>query len=99
MHYTSVQLYSNYEGEIFKFLNTFYARKEEMIKDVNFKTLEWKHIYENPIELADIIGSFIDNNDHYKINMWISLDEGFFVNVTEQNADEIIRYLYERFPY
>ena len=31
--------------------------------------------------------------------MWISLDENAFLNVTDYNADSIIRYLYERFPY
>lgn len=55
--------------------------------------------FENPIEIADIIGVFIDNNEKYKINMWISLDKGFFLNVTEHNADQIIRYLFERYPY
>ena len=42
---------------------------------------------------------FFENNDNYKINMWISLDENLFINVTENNADEIIRYLYERYPW
>ena len=37
--------------------------------------------------------------EKYKINMWISLDKGFFLNVTEHNADQIIRYLFERYPY
>ena len=45
------------------------------------------------------MGTFIDNNDKYEINMWISLDNGVLINVTEYNIDEIIRYLYERYPY
>ena len=49
--------------------------------------------------MADIIGVFIDNIDKYQINMWVCLDEGFLLNVTEQNADKIIRYLFERYPY
>ena len=31
--------------------------------------------------------------------MWISMDEGLFINVTDSNADSIIKYLYERYPY
>ena len=54
---------------------------------------------ENPIEIADIIGVFIDNNDVFDINMWVSLDKDFFINVTDNNADQIIRYLFERYPY
>ena len=49
--------------------------------------------------MADIIGIYVDNKDDFKVNMWISLDEGAFINVTESNADTIIRYLYERYPY
>ena len=61
--------------------------------------LEWEKNFENPIEIVDIIGAFIENNDLYEINMWISIDKDCFINVTDDNADELIRYLYERFPY
>ena len=69
------------------------------ITNVNKRTLEWEKNYRNPVEIADIIGALIENNDKYSINMWISIDEGLFINVTDYNADEIIRYLYERFPW
>lgn len=93
MH-TIVNLYSKESGEISKFLSSYY-NKEIKLKD----DLKWENKYENSIEIADIIGAFIDNNDKYKINMWISLDEGAFLNVSNDNADSIIRYLYERYPY
>ena len=89
-----VNLYSNKENEIKTFLNKFFKTKIEVDKD-----LEYEIKFENPIESADIIGVFIDNNDKYKINMWVSFDTGFFINVTNLNADKIIRYLYERYPY
>lgn len=99
--YTSVKLYSNKKNEIFNFLNSFYnfdknIHKDNIIKDSD---LEWQKNYQNPIEIVDIIGTFIENNDKYKINMWICIDKDVYINVTEQNADELIRYLYERFPY
>jgi hypothetical protein len=93
MH-TIVNLYSPKEGEISRFLNSYYNKEVNIEND-----LKWENTYENPIEIADIIGSLIDNNDKYNINMWISLDTDTFVNVTEYNVDNIIRYLYERFPY
>ena len=40
-----------------------------------------------------------ENIDDYNLSMWISLDDGVFIKVTTDNADELIRYLYERFPY
>ena len=87
-----VNLYSKNDKEISRFLNSY---NKETINDV----LEWKKEFKNPIEIADIIGVFIDNNDNYDINMWISLDKDFFINVTDNNADQIIRYLFERYPY
>ena len=55
--------------------------------------------YQNPVEMTEIIGTFIDHHDKYKINMWISLDEGIFININDNNADKVIRYIYERYPY
>ena len=88
-----VNLYSKNDNEISKFLNSY--NKESIDNDA----LEWKKEFKNPIEIADIIGTFIDNNDKFKINMWVSIDAGFFINVNDGNANEIIKYLYERFPY
>ena len=87
-------LYSEKNNEINDFLDKFYDNLE--LKE---NILTWEKEFDNPIEIADIIGTFIDNNDKFKINMWISIDEGFFINVNDGNANEIIKYLYERFPY
>jgi len=83
-----------YNNEIKKFLDTFYEQDIKLEND-----LEWKKSFKNPIEIADIIGIFIDNNDRFQIAMWISLDDDVFINVTDDNANNIIRYLYERYPY
>ena len=91
---TVTSLYSQKKQEISKFLKSF---NNISVDDNNI--LEWKKEFENPVEIADIIGVFIDNNEKFMINMWVSLDEGFFLNVTEHNADQIIRYLFERYPY
>ena len=90
-----VDLYSDKNGEIFNFLKKFYENNNFTIDN----DLKWEKVFENPVEIADIIGTFIDNNDSYKINMWVCLDEPVFINVTNNNADKIIRYLYERYPY
>ena len=90
----TVSLYSTENGEIARFLHDFY---EKNIKIEN--GLEWEEEFKNPTQSASIIGAFIDNNEKFKINMWVSLDTGFYINVTDFNADKIIRYLYERYPY
>lgn len=87
-----VKLYSTKSGEIFRFLQHFY-KNTDAVND----NLFWQKSYENPIEIADIIGALLEND--YEINMWISLDKDIFINVTKNNADDIIRYLFERYPY
>ena len=91
---SSVNLYSSKEGEIENFLTSFYNKKIELNNN-----LKHSIYFENPVEMADIISAFIENNDKFKINMWISFDNGVYINVTEHNIDKIIRYIYERFPY
>lgn len=95
---TFIKLFSNKEGEIIRFLKHFYANSDYVYNQSN-SSLEWEKHFENPIEMADMIGVFIDNIENYKINMWISLDNDILINVTQNNVDDIIRYLYERFPY
>lgn len=87
-----VKLYSTKSGEILKFLQHFSKNISSIDDD-----LLWQKNYENPIEIADIISALLEND--YDINMWISLDKGVFINVTKHNADDIIRYLFERYPY
>lgn len=96
---TFIKLYSDVEGEISRFLSSFYLATEEILKVVNSKTLELEIDYQNPVEMSDLIGTFIENKENYKINMWLCIDKDVLINVTSNNADDIIRYLYERFPY
>ncbi len=91
---TFIRFYSTKKGELNNFLTKFYNTNLD-IQDA----LMWEKEFSNPIEIADLIGVFVDNNEKYVINMWISLDNNIFINVTSHNADEIIKYLYERFPY
>ena len=90
----SVNLYSENSRELEKFLSSFYNTTFDIENNLN-----WEHKYENPIEIAEIIGTYIDNSDDFKIMMWICLDKGVYIHITEDNADKIIRYLYERYPY
>lgn len=91
---TIINLYSDKPGEIQRFLQNYYN------EDISLKNdLKWEKKFENPIEIVEIISAIVDNNSKFKINAWISLDSGVFINVTETNLDQIIRYLYERYPY
>ena len=90
----SVNLISEDSYELEKFLSSFYNSSF----DIN-DNLYWEHKYSNPVELAEIIGAYVDNFDDFNIVMWVSLDKGVYINVTTDNADSLIKYLYERYPY
>lgn len=90
----SIRLHSKKNGEINKFLSKFYNTDLEINE-----TLKWEKKFDNPIDLTELIGVYVDNYDVFQIKMWISLDKNIFVKISENNADEIIRYLFERYPY
>ena len=92
-----VRLYSIIPNEIDKFLKHFFGTSDYDKTKLSEK--QWEKEYPNPVEIVDIIGAYIENIDNYNITMWVSIDSGVFIKVTEDNADELIRYLYERFPY
>lgn len=102
--YSTVKFYSNKDGEIFNFLSKYYKSNESSYKkiqnlDVYLHSLEWEKEYKNPIEIATVLGVFADNIDDFNMTMWVCLDKGYYIKITPNNADSIIRYLYERFPY
>lgn len=90
----SIAIYSEINGEIKKFLESFYSKNFNLSDN-----LFWENKYQSPIDMIDIISVFIDNNEKFSINVWISLDENVYICVTEQNIDKLIRYIYERYPY
>ena len=97
-----IKLYSSKENEINRFLNDFLTLKSYLTMHSNkldSNTLEYKIDYDNPVIMSDIIGVYVDNFDDYKLTMWISIDKDVLINITQNNANDVIKYLYERFPY
>ena len=91
---TVIKIHSKKKGEINKFLSKFYNTNLEIEKK-----LRWEKEYKNPIEMAELIGTFADNIDEFDIKMWVSLDKDIFINISDKNANNIITYLFERYPY
>lgn len=90
-----VTLYTKNKDELSNFLSEYYST-EITISD---KT-EWKNEYQNPIEIVEIVSTFIDNKEKYKsTNMFVSIDVGVYINIQEDNYNSFIKYLFERFPY
>lgn len=86
----TLNLYCKDQTELSTFLERFYNKKfEKSIENITF---------DNPIEMVDLISAIIDNNDKYNISAWINLDEDIFIKISNSNLDDIIKYLYERYP-
>ena len=86
----TLNLYCKDQNELSSFLERFYNKKfEKSIENITF---------DNPIEMGDLISAIIDNNDKYNISAWINLDEDIFIKISNSNLDDIIKYLYERYP-
>ena len=83
---------------LFLWPNTGHLAKRRQITLFHLN-LKYKIVFENPVAASDIISAFIDNNNKFDIHLWLSLDTNVFINITEHNADKIIRYLFERYPY
>lgn len=91
---TLVRLQSKKKGELNRFLSDFYNTDLEI-----YDKLKWEKEYPNPIEMTDLIGTYVDNIENYAIKMWISLDKDIYIKISQKNANDIIRYLFERYPY
>lgn len=93
MNFT-VSIYSNKKGEIRNFLEEFFSKKLILTNE-----LFWNKNFSSPFELIDMISCYIDNKDKFEINIWISLDKNVFICITENNINDLIKYIYERYPY
>ena len=79
--FATVNLYSTKKGELNDFLSRFYNTDLEIYNNLN-----WEKKYTNPIELAEIIGVYIDNSDfHIKSNYFLKMDMSkFFPNTSRE---------------
>lgn len=93
MAYT-VKLYSRFDNEVDRFLKL-YFNKDFIVENKHC----WKHEVANPVELVDIATTFCDNKEKFKANMWISLDKDVYISISDNNIEQIVRYIFERFPY
>lgn len=91
--FSTVNLFSEKEGEIEKFLRLYF---NENIRVQN--KLYWQKEYSNPINMIEILSTFADNSEKFELAFWISLDKNIFININEFTVNDIIIYLLERYP-
>lgn len=89
-----VFLFSENTDELSSFLSKFYTKKISLQK-----FSKWKKDFDNPVQISEFIAAYIDNKDSFNLSMWISLDEDFFIKISPENAENVIKYIFERYPY
>ena len=90
---SSINIFSDKKGEINRFLSSYYNTNLEIPNKLN-----WHKAQRNPVEMADLIGVFIENRDSFNISLWVCLDHDVYIRVSDKNADKLIRYIYQRYP-
>lgn len=89
-----VILFGYKSGEVSNFLSKFYN------SDIDENTSSsWQKEFYNPVEISELVAAFVDNNNYYDFTMWVSLDEDVFIKISPSNANNVIKYLFERYPY
>ena len=89
-----VMLFSYNGNEIDSFLKKFYSTNNSI-----GKSSSWKKEFNNPVEISEFIAAFADNINSFDLSMWISLDKDVFIKISPSNSNNIIKYLFERYPY
>lgn len=90
-----VILFSSKTGEINNFLNKFYTSPQ----NISVNSLAWEKNFPNPVDVSEIVAAFSDNHTNFDLDMWISFDKDVFIKISPLNANLVIKYIFERYPY
>lgn len=88
-----IRFYSENNYDIEKFLSSFYE-KDFILENKSYYEMD----FDSPIQAIDILSCYSENEEKFDLNLWISLDQDIFILITEENINEIIKYIYERYP-
>jgi len=89
----TLNLVSEKKNAINNFLTKYFEK--DMLTDEN--TAEWSYILKNPLDAVNIISAVMDNSIDATLDIWVSFDPNVFLKIKQDNYNEIIRYILERF--
>ena len=93
MRDVTITLLSQKPSELNEFLNTYFDEKI----DVADEAFMWSCIYQEPLASISLISTLIDNNEKYKIEALISIEHLNSIKVSEENIDDLIKFMYFRY--
>lgn len=88
-----ITLLSEKPSELNNFLNTYFD-KEINVEEGAFM---WSCIYQEPLASVSLISTLIDNSEKFKIDALISIEHLESIKVSEENIENLIRYMYFRY--
>lgn len=89
----TINLVSEKENAINNFLTKYFEK--DMLTDKN--TAEWSYVLPIPLDAVNIISAVMDNNLEENLTVWVSFDPNVFIKIRQDNYNDIIRYILERF--
>lgn len=89
----TINLVSEEKNLINNFLLSFFGK--DMLTDEN--TTEWSYTLPSPLTSVELISAVMDNYNEGSITCWVSLDPNIFLKVREDNYNELIKYIFQRF--
>lgn len=90
----NISLVSEKNNAINEFLTTFFDNKIT----ADFDTYEWDYCLTNDLESIDLISCLMDNIDLYSsLSLWVSFDPNLFIKVKEDNYENLIKYIANRY--
>lgn len=89
----TLNLVSEKNNIINDFLTSFFEK--EMLTDNTTK--EWSYVLPDPLNSIELISALIDNYSEEDVSCWISFDTNVFIKVKNENYNEIIKYILNRF--
>lgn len=83
----TISLWSTEQGEIRRFLNSYY---EKDYQSEEFSR-RWLGEFCNPMDSIDMISALMDNIESFGITMYIHMENGYLHKITENNYNDIIK--------
>lgn len=74
------------QGQIQSFLSAYYDREIEM----SCNTHQVTYFFSNPVEAHDMVCTFIDNEEDYMCEIWVSFN-GMHVRASKDNLYLVLR--------
>ena len=89
----TINLVSEKHGELEQFLSNYFEKDMSVDSD----TLEWTYTFRKPLDSVSMINAIIDNSDIYSFTPWISMDKDLFIKIEENNHNDLVKYIFDRF--